>query len=69
MAKEYGLSTSKLPRGGLRRNSVERITDHHDMTSAVHRERKALTKPTIFKSDGIILESNTSIQDIAETSP
>ena len=32
------------PRGGLPRNSVERITDRHDMTSAVDRGRKASTQ-------------------------
>ena len=35
------LSTSKLPLGGLPRNSVARITDHQDMTSAVYRGLKA----------------------------
>ena len=41
MAKGCGLSTGYLPRGGLPRNSVDRITDCPDMTSAVDRERKA----------------------------
>ena len=36
MAKEYTLSTGKLPQGGLPRNSVVRITDSPDLTSAVY---------------------------------
>ena len=42
MAKGLALSTCNLPRGGLPRNSVDRITDRPDMTSAVDRGRKAL---------------------------
>ena len=34
-------STGKLPLGGLPRNSVVRITDHPDMTSAVYHGHKA----------------------------
>ena len=41
MAKGCALSTGDLPRGGLPRNSVDRITDRPDMTSAVDRGRKA----------------------------
>ena len=44
MAKGCALSTGYLPRGGLPRNSVDRITDRPDMTSAVDRERKASTQ-------------------------
>ena len=44
MAKGWVLSTCNLPRGGLPRNSVYRITDRPDMTSAVDRGRKALTQ-------------------------
>ena len=44
MAKECALSTGYLPRGGLPRNSVDRITDCPDMTSAVDRGRKASTQ-------------------------
>ena len=44
MAKECALSTCYLPRGGLPRNSVDRITDRPDMTSAVDRGRKASTQ-------------------------
>ena len=44
MAKGWALSTGNLPRGGLPRNSVDRITDRPDMTSAVDRGRKALTQ-------------------------
>ena len=35
------LSTDKLPMGGLPRNSVVRITDRPDVTSAVYRGHKA----------------------------
>ena len=41
MAKGCALSTGYLPRGGLPRNSVDRMTDRPDMTSAVDSGRKA----------------------------
>ena len=44
IAKGWALSTGNLPRGGLPRNSVDMITDHPDMTTAVDRGRKALTQ-------------------------
>ena len=44
MAKGCALSTGYLPRGCLPRNSVDRITDRPDMTSAVDRGRKASTQ-------------------------
>ena len=44
MAKGCALSTGYLPRGGLPRNNVDRITDRPDMTSAVDRGRKASTR-------------------------
>ena len=44
MAKGWVLSTGYLPQGGLPRNSVDRITDRPDMTSAVDRGRKASTQ-------------------------
>ena len=44
MAKGCALSTGYLPRGGLPRNSADRITDLPDMTSAVDRGRKASTQ-------------------------
>ena len=44
MAKGWALSTGNLPRGGLPRNSVDRITDRPDMTSTVDSGRKALTQ-------------------------
>ena len=44
MAKGCALSTGYLPQGGLPRNSVDRITDRPDMTSAVVRGRKASTQ-------------------------
>ena len=37
MAKGCALRTGYLPRGGLPRNSVDRITDCPNMTSAVDR--------------------------------
>ena len=46
LAKEGALSTGYLPQGGLPRNSVDRITDRPDLTSAVYCGRKALTQPT-----------------------
>ena len=42
MVKGCTLSTSKLPRGGLPRNSVARIADRPDMTSAVYSGRKKI---------------------------
>ena len=36
IAKECTLSTGKFPLGGLPRNSMVRITDRFDMTSAVY---------------------------------
>ena len=44
MAKGCALSTGYLPRGGLPRNSVDELTDHPVMTSAVDRGRKASTQ-------------------------
>ena len=44
MAKGCALSTGYLPRGSLSRNSVNRITDRPDMTSAVDSGRKASTQ-------------------------
>ena len=44
IAKGWVLSTCTLPRGGLPRNSVDRITDRPDMTPAVDSGRKALTQ-------------------------
>ena len=44
------LSTGYLPRGGLPRNSVDRITDRPDKTSAVDRGRKASTKTKTKKT-------------------
>ena len=41
MAKECTLSTGEMPLGGLPRNSVVRITDRPNMTSAVYCGRKA----------------------------
>ena len=46
MAKECMLSTGKPSLGGLPNNSVVKITDRRDMTTAVYHERKASTQPT-----------------------
>ena len=57
MVKGYALSTGYMPRGGLPRNSVDRITDHPNMTSAVQRGCKASTqtnKSFIHESECII---------------
>ena len=43
-AKECALSTGYLPRIGLPRNSVDRITDLPNMSSAVDRGRKVSTQ-------------------------
>ena len=57
MAKECALSTGYLPRGGLPRNSVDRITDRPDMTSAVDRGRKASTQTKTNKQKKIKLDT------------
>ena len=44
MAKGCALSTGYLPQGGLPWNSVDRITNRPDMTSAVDSGRKASTQ-------------------------
>ena len=49
LAKRWELCTGNLPRGGLPRNSVDRITDRPDITSAVDRGRKALTQQLFIK--------------------
>ena len=41
MGKQCNLSTGKLPLGSLHRNSVVRMIDCPDMTSAVYLGRKA----------------------------
>ena len=53
MTKVYALSTGNLPRGGLPRNSVDRITDRPDMTSAGDRGRKALSQTNSNKTISI----------------
>ena len=40
MEKEWALSIGNLPLGGLPRNSVDRITDHPNMTSTVYHGSK-----------------------------
>ena len=59
MAKGCALSTDYLPRGGLPRNSVDRITDRPDMTSAVDSGRKATTQT---KNQKIIRRYHVSIR-------
>ena len=46
MAIGCALCTGNLPKGGLHRNSVDRITDRPDMTTTIYRGRKASTQPT-----------------------
>ena len=53
MAKGCALSTGYPARGGLPRNSVDRITDRPDMTSAVDRGRKASTQTKTSKQKKI----------------
>ena len=53
MAERCALSTGNLLGGGLPRNSVDRITDRPDMTSAVYRGRKASTQTNIQSCDVI----------------
>ena len=53
MAKGCALSTGYLPRGGLPRNSVDRITDRPDMTSAVDRGRKSINPNKQTKLDSL----------------
>ena len=52
MAKGCALSTGNLPLGGLPRNSVDRITDRPDMTSAVYHGCKASTQTNIIGEPG-----------------
>ena len=60
MVKGCALSTGYLPRGGLPRNSVDRITDRPDMTSAVDRGRKASTQTNKqTKRAAIVSEKST----------
>ena len=59
-AKGWALRTGNLPRGGLSRDSVERITDRPDMTSAVDRGRKALAQQQQHKTD-TFLSTNDQI--------
>ena len=54
MAKGCAPSTGYLPREGLPRNSVDRITDRPDMTSAVDRGRKASTQTKQNKNTTLI---------------
>ena len=42
--KNGALNTGKLPAGGLPRNSVVKVTDRPNMTSAVYRGCKALNQ-------------------------
>ena len=54
MGKGCALSTGYLPRGGLPRNSVDRITDRPDMTSAVDSGRKATTQNKQTKNSSTV---------------
>ena len=59
MVKGCVLITGYLPRGGLSRNSVDRLTDLPDMTSAVDRGRKASTQTN--------KQTNSSVKQEKET--
>ena len=54
MAKECTLSTGKLLLGDLPRNSVVRITDLRNMTSAVYNWHKATNKQIKSFQDSFI---------------
>ena len=60
MVKGCALSTGNLPRGGLSRNSVDRITDRPDMTSAGDRGCKASTQTNKQKTSSRGLLQNFS---------
>ena len=64
MEKGWALSTSNLPLGGLPRNSVDRITDRPDMTSAVDCGRKALTQLNLNCSKILKQPKSMEISDI-----
>ena len=66
MAKGCALSTGYMPRGGLPRNSVDRITDRSDMTSAVDRGRKASTQTKICANRGVDLLCLENLVDASE---
>ena len=72
MAKKCALSTGYLPLGGLPRNSVDRLTDRPDMTSAVDRGRKASipNKKKHFPAQVFTIQSqNNVLQSPAESLP
>ena len=67
MAKGCALSTGYLPRGGLPRNSVGRITDRPDMTSAVDHGRKASIRTNKQnKSDLVITLHSKSLKKVLQ---
>ena len=61
IAKGWALNTDNLPQGGLPRNSVDRITDRPDMTSAVDRGCKALTQTNKNSINATFLKSTHHI--------
>ena len=67
MAKRCALSTGNLLRGGLPRNSMDRITDRPDMTSAVYRGRKASTqtnKTFVYMCINNVTDTNEHVNEI-----
>ena len=66
MAKGCALSAGYLPRGGLPRNSVDRITDRPDMTSAVERGCKASTQTKKHEQDIHIAHIEDSGQTVLQ---
>ena len=61
MAKECTLSSGKPPLGCLSRESVIKITDRLDMTSAVYRGRKASTQTN---QTNIYLDNEYNVQGV-----
>ena len=68
MAKGLALSTGNLSRGGLSRNSVDRITDRPDMTSAVDRGHKALTQQQEQQQIGFKAHAKTKVEGVSPPS-
>ena len=68
MAIGCALSTGYLPRGGLPRNSVDRLTDHSDMTSDVDRGRKASAQTNKQKRE-FLQDFHLTVRNLAAKQP
>ena len=66
MVNECTVSTDKLSLGGLSKNSVVRITDHPDMTSAVY--HKATNQTNNFSLAPHCLGDNENPKDSSQES-